>query len=121
MLKSQYIILIALLLFDGSTWSEMVTYPLAFLGALAMRNSYEWENNTLTKKSFITRLLYTFGLTALLFLGWTKDEFNVLGFTINRALALFFTTLASDIVVKRLIKFIIYANEKYFKKQEERL
>lgn len=121
MLKTDNVLLLALILLPSDNWGEMVTYPLAFLGGLAMRNAFEWENNTLTKKSFAVRLFYTFSLSVLVFLGWTKDDIHILGFTINRAVGLFFITLASDIVVKRLIKFVIYANERWFKKQEERL
>lgn len=121
MLKNDNVALLGLILLTEGNWSELITYPLAFLGALAMRNAFEWENNTFTWKSFLARLGYTFGLFVLMLIVWSKDDLYILGFTINRAVGLFFSTLASDIIVKRLIKFVIYANERWFKKQEERL
>lgn len=112
-------VLILILLTDTS-WEEPISYVLAILGALVLRNAFEWDNNTLTKKTFITRLLYTIGITIGIFLFLGKD-LVIFGFAVNRALALFGSTLISDYIVKGVIALLIFANDKFLKKQQSKI
>lgn len=120
MLKTDHTVFLVLLLLQDGKWEEPASYILAIFGALVIRNGYEWDNNTLTKKSFITRIMFTVGTCIAVFL-FLPIKIVILGWEINRAAMLFITTLVSDFIVKRGIKFLAFANNKFFDKQESKI
>lgn len=120
MLKSENSALLIVLLLADASWEEPVSYILAVFGALIIRNGFEWDNGTFTRKSFLIRMMYTIGGSIAIFLFVNKDTV-VFGWRLNRALILFINTLISDFIVKRGIKFLIYANNKFFEKQQSKI
>lgn len=52
----------------------IITMALAILAGLSITTGYEIINETFTRKKFIVRLMYTFGLCIIVWLYWSYKE-----------------------------------------------
>lgn len=109
MLKTELsIVLILILLFDGEV-PKYIAIILAFLAGLSISTGSEWYKGTFTKKRFVIRLLYVFGLAVMGMFIWQDYSIKT-----NIVYFMFVITLFSDLIVTLVFKAGEFLIRKYF-------
>lgn len=95
MLKTDVIILYALILQMEWNWEKVVAYILAILSGIVLGTSIEIKQGTLTKRSFLLRLMQVFGLAIISYYVWKEFYIKKVDFVF----ALFAIGLFSDTII----------------------
>lgn len=79
MLKTDVIILLAVILQVDWDWSKIIGYTLAVLSGIVLGTAVEMKEKTFTKRSLALRLMQIFGLSVFFYYVWkfyiTKIDF----------------------------------------------
>lgn len=110
MLKNEIsLLLVTILLFDGEV-PKYVAIILAFLAGLSISTGSDWYKGTFTKKKFVIRLLYVFGLAIMGMFIWHDYSIKT-----NIVYFMFVITLFSDLIVTLVFRSGEFIIRKYFK------